>query len=74
MECKTCDELLGEYKRRVALFTNAERGFRGRLGDEFPLALQELKRLKQACRDADDALIEHCDQDHGNLSHKAASS
>src|SRR6516225_4616216 len=74
MECKTCDALLADYKRRVGLFTNAERGFRGLLGDEFPMALKELKRLKQACKDADDALIEHCRQDHGNLSHKAASS
>jgi hypothetical protein len=74
MECKTCDALLTDYKHRVALYMNAERAFRGLLRGEFPLALKELKRLKKACRDVDDALIEHCDQNHGNLSHKAASS
>ena len=74
MECKTCDALLIDYKRQVALYMNAERGFRGLLRGEFPLALKELKRLKQACRDADDALIEHCDRDHGHLSNRAASS
>jgi hypothetical protein len=74
MECKTCDALLADYKRQVALYTNAEQGFRGLLRGEFPLALKELKRLKRACREADDALIEHCDQNHGNLSHKATSS
>jgi hypothetical protein len=65
---KRATPCLPTTKRRVALFTNAERSFRGRLGDEFPVELKELKRLKQACRDADDALMEHCRQDHPRLS------
>ena len=36
---------------------DAERGRRGLLGDDFQRVRKELKRLKQACRDADDALL-----------------
>jgi hypothetical protein len=64
MDCKTCEDLLAAYRSAVSLYTNAERSFRGLLGDGFPVALKELKRLKQACRDADDALTEHRRQDH----------
>jgi hypothetical protein len=69
MECQTCDELLAVYRDAVSLYNNADREL---LGGNFGLALQELKRLKQACRDADDALMEHLRKEHNNLSHMAA--
>ena len=65
MECKICDGLLAEYEQRVRLFTNAERRFQETKRDDFPLALTVLKRLKQACGEADDALLKHCRQEHG---------
>lgn len=73
MECQTCDALLAEYKQRIGLFTNAERRLRGTSGDDFRPVLIELKRLKQPCRDADNALIAHLRQDHSNFTHEPAS-
>ena len=64
MVCKTCDDLLAACKRSVRLFTDAERGCQGLHGDDFQLALKELKRLRQACRDADDTLMAHFSQHH----------
>ena len=66
MECEICDGLLANYKSCVRLFTNAQRSLRGAIGDDFQLALKELKHLKQACEDADRALLDHWRQDHGN--------
>ena len=66
MACKTCDDLLAAYKRAVKVYTNAEPSFRGLIGDEFQLAFKELKRLGQACRDADEALMAHLRHDHSN--------
>jgi hypothetical protein len=66
MECKTCDALLANYKLAVRLFADAEQSFRGAVRSDFQLALKELKRLKQACRDADKALMDHWRQDHDN--------
>lgn len=62
--CKRCDDLLADYKNAVRVFTNAGRKFRGATRDDFPLELKELKRLRQACKDADDALMEHWRKDH----------
>lgn len=73
MECKTCDALLADYKCRVRLFAEAERRFRSVIRDDFRLALKKLKRLKQACKDADTALMERWRQDHPTLVAKASS-
>ena len=64
MECKTCDALLAAYKQAVNLYTNAGQSFRGALGDDSRLALKELRRLRQASKDADNALVAHLHQDH----------
>jgi excisionase family DNA binding protein len=64
MECKTCDALLAAYKQAVNLYTNAGQSFRGALGDDSRLAFKELRRLRQACKDADNALMAHLHQDH----------
>jgi hypothetical protein len=66
MECEIYDALLANYKLAVRLFTKAELSFRGAIRDDFRLALKELKRLKQACKDADNALMDHWRQDHDN--------
>ena len=64
MSCKACGELLAAYKHAVKLYSTAELKCRGMLGDDLQLALEELKRLRQACRDADDALMAHLSQHH----------
>ena len=74
VDCKSCDELLDAYKHAISLYTTAQRRIRGLLGDEFMLAWKELKRLRRTCLLADDALMEHLGQDHGNLSEKSGGS
>ena len=66
MECKTCDALLAKYQQAVGLYGNAAQRFQGESEDDFQLALKELKRLKQACNDAEDALVKHYGLDHPN--------
>ena len=68
LSCKACDELLAAYKHAVKRYSTAELKVRGLLGDDFQLALKKLKRLQQACRDADDALNAHLSQHHGTAS------
>ena len=62
--CKRCSELLADYRDAVSVLTDAGRKFQGPARGDFPVALKELKRLRQACKDADDALIEHWRQEH----------
>ena len=64
MECKTCDVLLAAYKQSVSLYTNAEQSFRGALKGDSRVTLKELRRLRQACKDADHTLMAHLHQDH----------
>jgi hypothetical protein len=66
MNCKTCDDLLGAYQRAVHLYTTTVVNTAGLFGANRRLASQEAERLKLACRDADNALISHLHQDHGN--------
>jgi hypothetical protein len=72
VDCKRCDELLATYKHPISLYTTAQRGIRGLVGDDFIVAFKELKRLRLECRNADDALMAHLRQDHGKLSEEAS--
>ena len=74
VDCKRCDELLATYKHAISLYTTAQSRIRGLVGDDFMPAWTELKRLRQTCLLADDALMEHLGQDHGNLSEKSGGS
>jgi hypothetical protein len=74
MDCKTCDELLAAYKHAVSLYTTAQRGFLGPLVGDFDLAWKELKRLREACRAADDGLLGHWRTEHTDLGEKVGSS
>jgi hypothetical protein len=64
MECTTCEALLASYKQVVSLYMNAEQSFRGALGGDSLLTLKQLRRLRQACKDADNTLMAHLRQDH----------
>jgi hypothetical protein len=64
MACKTCDKLLGTYKREVTEFRNAVLNVSGAVGDDSRLAIKEMERLSQNCKDTGDALMEHWRQDH----------
>lgn len=64
MDCETCNKLLAAYKHCATVLTNAGLCIRGVRGEDFLPALKELKRLRQVCRDADDALITHWRQAH----------
>jgi hypothetical protein len=71
MECKRCDELLGTFQRSVDFYTAAQRRIRGQVGDDFVQAWKELKQLRQASLNADDTLMSHRSQDHGDRATKA---
>jgi hypothetical protein len=64
MKCKTCDVLLAAYKQSISLYTNAEQSFRGGLRCDSLVTLKELRGLRQACKDADNTLMAHLQQDH----------
>jgi hypothetical protein len=66
MACKTCDQLLAAYKRKVRLFGNAVLKISGALGDDSRLATQEATNSLVKCQDASDALLAHLRQEHGN--------
>ena len=72
MDCKTCDELLGDYKRSVHLFTKAVLNIAGVRGIDSRLAF-EPDRLRLKFKDARDALIAHQHHHHSNLAKKTAS-
>ena len=74
MDCKKCDELVGAYKVAISLYTTAQRGFHGPLIGDFELAWKELKRLRQACKAADEGLLAHWREEHSNLTEKAGAS
>jgi hypothetical protein len=56
--------LLGAYRVAISLYTTAQQRFQGLPGDDFKLAWKELKRLREACKAADEALLMHWHQEH----------
>ena len=73
MNCKTCDDLLVAYQRAVRLYKTAARDIGTLVGDDFRRASKQAELLRQACRDADSAVMAHLRQDHSNFSHKSGS-
>jgi hypothetical protein len=73
MNCRTCDDLLDAYKSAVRLYTTAAREIGTLAGNEFRVAFKQSEGLRQACRDADNAVMAHLRQDHSNFSHKPGS-
>jgi len=74
VDCKTCDELVGGYKVAISLYITAQRGFKGPLLGDFKVAWEELKRLREACKGADEALLAHWREEHMDLAEKAGAS
>ena len=72
--CKTCDELLAEYKLCVSLFKDAVLNIPGALGDDSRVFLEYADRLRSKCNHARRALMKHLLQDHYGVAAKAASS
>ena len=64
MDCKRCDELLADYRGLVGLLSDAVRKFPGVVGDDVRLAAQNVDFLRQKCKAASGALMEHWHQDH----------
>ena len=71
MGCKTCAELLRTYRQAAKLYAAAQERFQALLRDDFKLAWTELKRLREACRTADEALVAHWREEHTDLAEKA---
>jgi hypothetical protein len=65
MACKTGNELLAAYRREVRLFTSAVLNMPGVLGGDSGVTAQELDRLGQKCRGANEALLAHLREAHG---------
>jgi hypothetical protein len=72
--CKTCDELLVEYKLCVSLFKDAVLSIPELLGDDSRVFLEYADRLRRKCNHARRALMKHVLRDHHSLAAKAASS
>ena len=74
VDCKTCAELLSTYRHAAKSYADAQERFQALLRDDFKLAWQELKRLREACKTADEALIAHWRKEHTDLAEKAGAS
>jgi hypothetical protein len=74
MNCEACDRLLAAYTAAVRLYTTAVVTVQGLNGNNRLLASQEEARLKLVCHLADNALMTHLRQDHGNPTPEAGSS
>jgi hypothetical protein len=67
--------LLLVYKGAIKLYVDAKENIAKRYpGDDYEEALEEVERLRLACRDASDAFMVHWQEDHKVLAAKAASS
>ena len=64
MGCDRCDELFDTYQRSVGLLRNVVRRVAVAQGPDHWLAVQEMTRLQEICRDANDVLREHLRQAH----------
>ena len=64
MGCDKCDELIDTRKRSISLLRNAVRKVAGAQWPDSRMAVQEMTRLQQTCRDASNALREHMRQAH----------
>ncbi len=73
MGCQTCNDLFSDYQAAVKLYALAMRDMAGLVGEDFRLGLNKLEQLRVKCWNANNALTEHWDKDHNNLSHVAAS-
>jgi hypothetical protein len=60
------------YKRAVGVYTTAQRRFQGLLRDDFKLEWKELKRSREACEAADEALMAHWRKEHTDLAETVA--
>ena len=65
MVCKTCEDLFAAYSHHIRVFTNAVLNIPGVLSDDSRVTPQELERLGQNCRAANNALMAHLRHDHG---------
>jgi hypothetical protein len=74
VDCKSCDELLNTYRQAAKLYAAAQERFQAQLRGDFKLAWKELKRLREACRTADEALLAHWREEHSDLAEKAGAS
>jgi len=73
MVCKTCHDLLAAYKEAVSLYQTAVWKNSALAIGHFMLAFKQTKRLRKACRDANDAFMKHWSQHYSDPGHKAAS-
>jgi hypothetical protein len=69
--CKTCTELLAEYKLWVSLFKDAVLNIPGALGNDSRMFLECADSLRLQCNHTSCALMEHWQQEHSNLAVKA---
>ena len=74
MDCKTCEQLLADYRGAVGLFKDAVHSRRLEWrGGEFVLAAARAARWGRLCQDASDALIQHWRRNHHGLASNADS-
>lgn len=74
LDCKSCNDLLADYRRAVSVYKTTVRDSTTLQGVELRLASQEAERLRLACREADNALKAHWCPEHNGLAKKATSS
>ena len=59
MDCKTCDDLLANYRHSVSLLREAVEKGLGAVGDDSRRASEEATRLSQQGREVRDLLLAH---------------
>ena len=64
MDCETCNNLLAAYRQSVTLIKDAARKGSGAIGEDSRLAIKEVERLSQKCKDASDAFMAHWREHH----------
>ena len=64
MFCKNCDRLLWFYQHLVRSYANTTQAMAGVGGSDLRRVLVETERLRSACLEASDRLMEHWRDEH----------
>jgi hypothetical protein len=73
MACKTCDELLADYKNAVRVFKETVRDGLGALGHDGQVAAIRAARWSEICKQASDHLLAHWRKEHRSLAARSDS-
>ena len=73
MHCKTCNELLADYKNAVSVFKETVRDGLGAQEHDGQVAAMRAARWSEICKQASDHLLAHWRKEHRSLAAKSGS-